>query len=390
MASIIIQPERAKPVRNRHPWIFSGAVLKVEGKPEPGEIVDIILPDNEFLAKGYYNVNSQIQVRLLSWEDETIDREWWRNKLQQAISLRGELKSNSAVRLINAENDFLPGLIVDQYGDWLVLQALTLGIDVRKDEIADLLAEIVKPKGIYERSDVDVRKLEGLNLAVSVLWGEEPPAHIEIEEAGVKLLVDIRTGHKTGTYLDQSLNRTTAGAWVRRKGIKRVLNVFSYTGGFGLHAARAGAEVVNIDSSSEALATAEQAFVRNGLKGEFAEADAFAYLRGAIEDQEQYDMIILDPPKFAQNKGQVDRAARGYKDINLHAFRLVQPGGYVFTFSCSGAINADLFQKIVFGALADSGREGQIVRTLGPGEDHPIALTFPEGAYLKGLLIRVL
>jgi len=306
----------------------------------------------------------------------------------EARAHRPQKGPRAVYRLINAENDFLPGLIVDRYGDWLVLQALTLGIDQRKQEIAKILVDLVEPKGIYERSDVDVRKLEGLKLESGALWGEKPPERIEVQE-NARQWVDVRYGHKTGHYLDQAVNRNLLYGLIDRIKPVRVLNVFSYTGGFGVHAALAGAEVVNVDSSPDVLDLARANFELNHLQSTYVESDAFTYLREAIERKELFDVIVLDPPKFAQNKQQVDKAARGYKDINLNAFRLIKSGGYLWTFSCSGAIDADLFQKIVFGALADAGRQAQILRHLGPGEDHPVALTFPEGAYLKGLLLRV-
>lgn len=395
LPTITLAAEREKPIRNRHPWVFSGGIKKRDGTPEPGGLVDVRAADGRFLARGYYNAESQIQARLLTWdEDEAITDTWWRIRLAKAVASRSQFfdrGADAAFRLINAENDFLPGLIVDKYGDWLVLQALTLGIDVRKQMIAEALAGLVKAKGVYERSDVDVRRLEGLPTAKQVLWGEEPPEQIEIvEEGGVRLLVDVRFGHKTGTYLDQAENRALAGRLVARTAAKRVLNVFSYTGAFGLHAAKNGADTVNIDSSAEALDVADSNYTLNGLAGgDMVEGDAFSFLRAEIEQNSTYDMIVLDPPKFAQSKQHVERAARGYKDINLHALRLIRPGGHLLTFSCSGAVDADLFQKIVFGAMADSGRTGQIVKWLSAGEDHPVALTFPEGAYLKGLVVRV-
>lgn len=391
MADIIIKAGREKPIRNQHPWVFSGAIDDVRGNPDSGDIVTIRTKDNMFLGRGYYNPKSQIQARILTWQDEPVNLEWWRTMIQRAVDARSHRpqKGPRAVyRVINAENDWLPGLIVDRYGDWLVMQALTLGIDQRKHDIAALLADLLQPKGIYERSDVDVRKLEGLRLESNHLWGEKPPERIEIQEMA-RHWVDVRHGHKTGHYLDQAVNRNLLHSLVERIKPVRVLNVFSYTGGFGVHAALAGAEVVNVDSSADVLALAKANFELNHLTSEYVEADAFSYLREAIERKDEFDVIVLDPPKFASNKQQVDKAARGYKDINLNALRLIKPGGYLWTFSCSGAIDTDLFQKIVFGALADAGRQAQILRHLGPGDDHPVALTFPEGAYLKGLLLRV-
>ncbi|MBK9122198.1 MAG: class I SAM-dependent rRNA methyltransferase [Chloroflexi bacterium] len=391
MNQITLVAGREKPVRNQHPWVFSGAIADIAGDPQSGDIVDVQSSAKEWLARGYYNPKSQIAVRLLTWRDEPIDDSWWHAQLQRAVTARSHRPQRgprAVYRLVNAENDYLPGLIVDRYGDWLVLQALTLGIDQRKAELAEHLAHLTHARGVFERSDVDVRKLEGLRPSVGVLWGEAPPEHIEIQE-NARLLVDVRHGHKTGHYLDQAPNRGLLYTLIERIKPARVLNVFSYTGGFGVHAALAGAEVVNVDSSSDALALARSNFELNQSEGELIEADAFSYLREAHQAGEQFDVVVLDPPKFAQNKQQVDKAARGYKDINLSAFRIIKPGGYLMTFSCSGAISEDLFQKIVFGALADAGRQAQILRHLGPGEDHPVALTFPEGAYLKGLLLRV-
>jgi 23S rRNA (cytosine1962-C5)-methyltransferase len=371
----------------------------------PGDIVTLVRPNGQFLARGYFNPRSQIVVRILTWQDEAIDEGWWRRALERAIHARtaggfdARTTTTGARRLINAENDFLPGLIVDQYGRWLVLQALTLGIDLRKTHLAELLWDIVQPDGIYERSDVDVRGKEGLKPVNAVLKGDAPPGLIDIEENGLRFQINLERGHKTGFYLDQRENRRLVQATIEelrrtQPGVTpNCLNLFSYTGGFGLYAASAGAgDVANVDSSHEALELAEANFALNGLPTdgvEFIQANVFDYLRDMREANALYDLVVLDPPKFAQNAQQVERAARGYKDLNLNAFACVKPGGYLFTFSCSGGVSADLFQKIVFGALADSGRQAQILRHLGPGDDHPVALTFPEGAYLKGLLLRV-
>jgi len=407
--TIIIKHGREKPIVNQHPWIFSGAIESVKDSPQPGDIVTVVSRKGEFLARGYWNEKSQIQVRILTWKDEEIDEGWWRRTLQRAIDGRAlnNIVSHDkdgqpiAYRLVNAENDYIPGLVVDRYDDWLVVQALTLHIDQQKKMIAQILAELTMPLGIYERSDVDVRGKEGLKPEIGVLWGETPPQHIPISEGygSVKFLVDIDKGHKTGFYLDQIENRELLSKLLSEDyaGECRLLNLFSYTGGFSLHALKnGGVHAVNIDSSYEVLELAEENFKLNdfhlgnhGESAEFIQADVFEYLRDAVANGDQYDVIVCDPPKFAHNEGQVQKAARGYKDLNLHCFKLIKPGGYLMTFSCSGAISADLFQKIVFGALADSGRQAQILRHLGPGDDHPVALTFPEGAYLKGLLLRV-
>lgn len=405
--SIVIKPGREKPIIQQHPWIFSGAIAQINGDPQPGEIVTVIDKKGRFLARGYWNAKSQIQVRILTWHDEPIDDAWWRKMLKRAIEGRGidhiayERGDNDggAYRMVNAENDFIPGLVVDRYGEWVVLQALTLGIDQRKNLIAEIIPEFTKTTGVFERSDVDVRGKEGLKDSVGVLWGKEPPKLIPIEEYGIEMLVDVYQGHKTGFYLDQRENRQLLGNLLSSdfSGHCDLLNLFSYTGGFSVHAlAQGGVHAVSVDSSHDALELAEQNIQLNGFDSgendescELIQADVFELLHDYAAEKKLFDIVVLDPPKFAHNAGQVDNAARGYKDINLNAFKCVKPGGYLMTFSCSGAISADLFQKIVFGALADSGRQAQILKHLGPAQDHPVALTFPEGAYLKGLLLKV-
>ena len=395
---VTIKPGREKPILQQHPWIFSGAIASAK-HAEPGEIVTVVSSKGDFLARGYWNAKSQIQVRILTWQDEPINDDWWRRMLKRAIDARyNRPQYNVGNRIINAENDFIPGLIVDRYADFLVLQALTLYIDQNKSQIAHLLAEAFEAAsipiaGIYERSDVDVRGKEGLKQSTGRLWGEEPPDLIHFGPEKLVNLVDIRKGHKTGYYLDQIDNHLILSDLSVEQEFyapaSRFLNLFSYTGGFGLATT---CHVVNVDSSADALALAAKTYQLNEwpeAEVEFIQSDAFEYLREAVARGEQFDVIVCDPPKFAHNKQQVERATRGYKDLNLHCFKLIKPGGYLMTFSCSGAIDADLFQKVVFGALADSGRQAQIIKHLGPAEDHPVALTFPEGAYLKGLLLRV-
>jgi 23S rRNA (cytosine1962-C5)-methyltransferase len=405
MSTIVIKKGREKPIIQQHPWIFSGAIERVEEHPKPGDIVTVISHDNRFLARGYWNPKSQIQVRILTWRDEEIDEDWWRRMLKRAIDARqpyNDYRSRTVYdegyRVINAENDYLPGLVVDRYVNWLSLQALTLHIDQNKAMIARLLVELfaeigIPVKGIYERSDVDVRHKEGLQQVKALLWGEEPPEFIQLGVEKLIYLVDIRNGHKTGTYLDQRKNHQILeelfGSVYEHDPEASLLNLFSYTGRFGL---TAGGRVVNVDASHDALELAEQNYKLCDFpedEAEFIQADVFEYLRDMAKQGEEYDVVVLDPPKFAHNAQQIEKAARGYKDINLNAFKLIKPGGYLMTFSCSGAISRDLFQKIVFGALADSGRQAQIVKHLSASDDHPVALTFPEGEYLKGLLLRV-
>ncbi len=396
-----IKRGREKPILKRHPWVFSGAIAHAENAAD-GDLVTLVDHKNRFLARGYWNSKSQIQERTMSWRDEPIDEGWWRRMLARAIDSRAGMDSGSdAYRLVNAENDFIPGLIVDRYADWLALQALTRYIDRQKERIADLLCELTGIENMYERSDVEARAKEGLAPAVGLLRGGPLPELVEICE-GARFQVDLAGGHKTGFYLDQRENRRAlaelvGGCLERADNQLTLLNMFCYTGGFGLAAGHFGsARSVNVDSSYAALELAEANFARNGYDAEahgetaeFIQADAFDYLRHCVSEEMTFDIVVLDPPKFARHKGQTQRAARGYKDLNLSAFQLVKEGGYLMTFSCSGAISRDLFQKIVFSALADAGREGQIVRQLSAAADHPVALTFPEGEYLKGLLLRV-
>jgi len=394
-ATVYLQPGKEKPVRQRHPWIFSGAVARVEGQPAPGDLVDVADARGEWLARGYYNARSQIVVRLLTWQhDEPVDAAFWRGRLAGAAALRAELRlepNTTAYRLIYAESDGIPGLIVDRYADWLVVQFLTLGVEARRELLLCLLAEMFSPRGIVERSDAMVRRQEGLEQRSGLAWGVAPPADLEIREHDLRFPVDLLGGQKTGFYVDQRANRRIVGAQARGR---RVLNVFSFTGAFGVHALAGGAaHVTNIDSSYEALAGAEAAMRLNDFdpdrQAESICGDVFQVLRAFRDEGRQFDLVILAPPKFARSKAELDGAARGYKDINLLGFKLLAPGGLLATFSCSGLVTPDLFQKIVFGASIDAGRRGQIVAKLSQGPDHPILLSFPEGEYLKGLLCRV-
>ncbi len=394
-ATLTLKKGRHKPVLNRHPWVFSGAIQAVEGEPSPGDLVNITDQGHNFLARAYYNPHSQIQARILSWAaGEAVDDAFWRRRIERAINGRVTLAlqpHTTAYRLINAEADGLPGLVVDQYGDYLVMQCLTLGIDRRKAQLVTLLADICQPRGIIERSDVDVRRKEGLTSSDGLLWGEAPPAEYLIQENGLIFGVDLAQGHKTGFYLDQRDNRALVGQpHIVAK--QTVLNLFAYTGGFAVYAAAAQASrIVNVDTSADALAQAERNIDRNGWQrpqDEYLAGDAFEVLRYYRDEGSRFDVIVLDPPKFAHSRRDIDQACRGYKDLNWLALRLLRPGGWLATFSCSGLISADLFQKVLFGAAVDAGRHTQIIRPLGQAADHPIALTFPESAYLKGFLCR--
>jgi 23S rRNA (cytosine1962-C5)-methyltransferase len=327
----------------------------------------------------------------LTWDEkEIVDEGFWARRLGVAISWR-VMGDHEARRLVNAESDGLPGLIVDRYGEWLIVQALTLGSEKFKPVIVQQLQALLRPRGIYERSDVDVREKEGLPQASGVLAGVEPPDRVEIDENGYRYLVDVKRGHKTGFYLDQRENRKKIQAYVAGAD---VLNLFSYSGGFAVSALKGGAKsVVNVDSSADALQLAQENLRLNGLSApaaDFVEADVFSYLRQLRAEQRTFDVIIADPPKLAQAQSQLERAARAYKDLNLIALQLLKPGGYLITFSCSGLVTPDLFQKIVFGAAIDAQREAQIVERLSQANDHPVLLSFPEGEYLKGLVCRAI
>ncbi len=391
MESVILYPGREKSLLRQHPWVFTGAIRTITGNPGLGETVVVQGAKGEYLGLGSYSPHSQIAVRLWTTvPNRVIDREFLAQRLDQALAGRAGMGDLSALRLVNAESDLLPGFVVDRYGDFLVCHFLTAGAEFWKADLIELLAERVPVKGIYERSDVEVRVKEGLPLRAGVLAGIEPPPLIEIQEGGVRFLVDLCQGHKTGFYLDQRINRALLGQY---SADKEVLNCFSYTGGFGVWALKGGAtHLTNIDTSAIALDLAAQNLALNGFAPEQTDnmvGDVFTVLRLFRDSRRQFDLIVLDPPKFAESRGQVERAARGYKDINLLAFKLLRPGGFLFTFSCSGLVEPQLFQKIVADSALDAHREAQILQRLSQSPDHPVALPFPEGEYLKGFICRV-
>jgi 23S rRNA (cytosine1962-C5)-methyltransferase len=395
MGTVVLRPGKEKPILNHHPWIFSGAIGRIEGDPTNGDIVEVLDHERDFLARGYINRHSQITVRLLTWyEGEKIDRSFWLRRIQKAIHHRQELldsEDTTACRLIHAESDLLPGLVVDRYGQYLVVQALTLGVERYKTEIVDVLVELLKPLGVYERSDVDVRGKERLAPTAGLLRGQEPSGLMEIRENGHTFLVDIKAGQKTGFYLDQRDNRRRLASYSAGR---TVLNAFAYTGSFAVYAASGGAgQITNVDTSAEALTLARRNMHENDLgsrNDEYIVGDVFEVLREYRTAGREFDLIILDPPKFAYSKTQVPAACRGYKDINMLSMQLLHPEGVLITMSCSGLVSPGLFQKVIFGASVDARRDVQVLERLSQAADHPVLLTFPEGEYLKGLICRVM
>lgn len=394
METLILKPDREKSLLRRHPWIFSGAIKSVTGHPDPGETVKVLTSGGDYIGLCSFNPESSISGRMWTFEEEVINREFFLSKMRIAINIRKDLhflnQLNTSCRLIHAESDGIPGLIVDQYGNYLVAQFLTAGIEKWKTEIIDGLIELTAINNIYERSDVDVRRLEGLEEKTGLLNGEEPNAQIGILEDGNSFLVDIKHGQKTGFYIDQRENRIKLAEFTMDKS---VLNCFCYTGGFTAYALRGGAKsVLSIDSSEEAIEIAKENVRINGFDSKQADwitGDVFKELRLLRDRGMKFDVIVLDPPKFASTTAQVPSAARGYKDINLLAFKLLNTGGTLFTFSCSGGVSRELFQKIVADAALDAGIRASIIGHLSQGPDHPIALNFPEGEYLKGLICKV-
>lgn len=400
MGQVSLKRGKEKPVLLRHPWIFSGAIARVQDAAD-GDTVDVLDGEGRWLARGYYNSRSQIAVRLWSWkEDEPIDRAFLRGRLERAIAARDSLidrEKTNAYRLVNAESDRLPGLVVDRYGEHLVLQSLALGVEQKKREIVELLAELLDPRGIYERSDADVREKEGLPPSVGVLHRATPPDRLEIVENGRRFLVDCKTGHKTGFYIDQRENRQRVAELLAlapaQRSLREMLNVFAYTGAFGVYGCSADSRihVVHVDASADALELARENMRLNGFEanGEYSEGDAFQVLRRYRDQARTFDVIVLDPPKFVYAQSQLQAGCRGYKDINLLAIKLLRPGGLLVTFSCSGLVSAELFRQVVFGAAMDAGRDLILLTRLTQAPDHPVLLSFPESEYLKGLVCRL-
>ena len=394
MTDITLHPHRDFSVLRRHPWIFSGAVARVSGEPAAGETVRVLGADGTALGYGAFSPESQIRVRMWTFDvSQTVDEAFIHDRIRRAVGARALFLADDvtdAYRLAHAEADGLPGLVADRYGDWIVCQFSTAGAERWKREIVEALQACVPCRGVYERSDLDVREHEGLAPVTGVLAGEEPPERIQITEYGCRYGVDVRTGHKTGFYLDQRANRHLIKRYANGA---EVLNAFSYTGGFGIAALAAGAtRVTHVDLSESALDLARENAALNTCHvdpADFIRGNVFEELRTFRDRGRSFDLVVLDPPKFAETKGSLMKAARGYKDINLLGMKLLRPGGILATFSCSGLMTAELFHKVVSDASVDARRDIQVLQRLQQAEDHPEGLCFPEGLYLKGLLCRV-
>lgn len=396
MKLITLKAGRDKSAIRRHPWIFSGAIDTVSGVPEFGESVEVYAYNGDFLGIAAYSPTSQIRARFWSFFEKTeIDELFFEERLETAIQLResrGFSISNplSAFRLIYAENDGIPGCIIDKYGEYYSVEILAAGPEKHREIIYNVLAKKTGCKGIFERCDSDVRKKEGMEKRTGVVYGIVPETPIPMEENGIRFLIYIRNGHKTGYYLDQRDARKRIG---ELSSGKKVLNCFCYTGGFGLFALKGNAShVYQVDVSKSALKIAKELLIENKLptaKATHTEADVFQYLRKCRDKGETFDLIVLDPPKFVEAKDHLQKGARGYKDINLLAMKLLSPNGMLATFSCSGLMDMSLFQKIIADAASDAKKDMQIIERFGQPADHPISLAFPEGQYLKGLLVQL-
>jgi 23S rRNA (cytosine1962-C5)-methyltransferase len=393
MVVLSLKPHKEKSLIRHHPWVFSGALADTAMDMASGTTVDIRSKDGHWFGRGAFSPHSQISVRIWTFDpNEPVDDNFFQIRLQQSIQRRHQLLkgcSTTALRLVNAESDGLPGLTVDQYNDYLVMQCMSAGVERWKDEIVEQLNRLVPNIGIFERSDANVRLKEGLKPLKRVASGQQPPALLEIREENVKLMVDLVNGHKTGFYLDQRENRKEILPYVAEA---EVLNCFSYSGGFTLYALAGGAKhVTNVEVSLPALELLQKNLAVNGFDPSLSDSvqgDVFEVLRQFVSQRRQFDLIVLDPPKFADSRSQLMSALKGYQDINRLAFKLLKPGGLLFTFSCSGLLDPGLFQKIVADAALDAQRKVQLIKKLGQAKDHPILFSFPEGSYLKGFICQ--
>jgi 23S rRNA (cytosine1962-C5)-methyltransferase len=385
-----LRPQR--PERLGHPWVFAGEIAEIPAEVRDGDVVRVVDSAGRFLGMAYGNRRSKITVRYLSRQDETIDAAWWRARVETALRRRarlGWLDATDALRLINAEADGLPGLIVDQYADVLVVQMLALGLESWRDTLIDALWEMVRPATIWERSDVAVRELEGLGQRAGLLAGTAPPDLVEIHEGPARLFVDVRAGQKTGMFLDQRRNRSAVASYADEAS---VLNCFAYSGAFGVHAGLAGARrVINVDISSQACELATYTMQMNGLadRHEVIEANCFDLLRDWSDRSTRLDLVVLDPPAFTKSRATLESALRGYKEINLRAMRLLRRGGILATCSCSQHVDDLTFKAMLQDAAHDARRELRLLEQLGQGPDHPVLLQAPETQYLICVIAEV-
>jgi 23S rRNA (cytosine1962-C5)-methyltransferase len=395
MQKVFLLKGKEKPVVHHHNWVYSGAIAKQDNGIGKGDMVMVCNNEGKFLAYGYYNEDSKIRVRLLEWDENVeINEAWWEKKIRNAYTLRKERVENedtNAYRVIFSEGDALPGLIVDKYDEYLSVQFLTAGLEVRKEMIVSILQKVIPVKGIYERSDSNARTLEGLGMSVGVLYGEKPPSNLLVKENGLLINTPIVEGQKSGYFLDQRENRKKVAAYT--KGLK-VLDCFSYTGGFSLNAKKAGAtEVWSVDSSASATEALSSNYKNNQLdcnEEHVITSDVFQFLRAAQQKNQHWDLIILDPPKLAPNRQNLPKAERAYKDLNLQAMLLMNSGDILATFSCSGSLSLEHFKQILAWAATDAGKELQFLEDLGHPIDHPVRAAFPESYYLKGVIARII
>lgn len=394
MYSVRLKKGKEKAVKHLHPWVFSGAIDQIKGKPDDGDIIMVTDHYDDFLAYGFYNSKSRVAVRLLEWNPETeINEDWWRKKIRKAVKYRDDLDTSdtNTYRLIFSEADYLPGLIVDRYADFLSVQLLTSGVERIKFILLNELQELLGPKGIFDRSDASARAHEGMEASSGgILLGAEPPEYVSVKENGIFYQVNIAEGQKSGFYCDQRENRKSVADHAQGK---KVLDCFSYSGGFSLNALSRGAsEVISVDSSALALETLKRNMEINSFNSiphRLIQSDVNKQLRVFREENEKFDIIILDPPKYAPSRSALTKATRAYKDLNRLAMLLLEEGGLLATFSCSGAVDLNLFKQIIAWAALDAGKDVQFIQQFSQPADHPVRSSFPEGEYLKGLLCRV-
>lgn len=391
-AQVFLQPRRARPFFGRHPWVFAGAIQRVDGIPSDGDVVTLRTDSGLYVATGLYNGQSNIRVRLYSWNPEQpIDDAFFRRKIQLAIQLREDLhliSPTGACRLVNSEGDGLSGLVVDYFAGWVVVQFTSLALYLRRDLICSLLNELMKPKGIHLRTERGIGKLEGMTAQDGPLMGELPPSPVVIDQGGLRYSIDLTEGQKTGFYLDQRENRLAVSALAQGR---RVLDCFTYSGGFALHAAAAGGtEVIGLDQSEPALNLARANAELNGLQNvRFERAIVAEALADRVQRGDLYGMIILDPPKFARQREGIPEALNGYRRLQALALRLLEPGGILVMCCCSGLISVDMLEEVLANLAAEENREIQILARRGAALDHPVSVSCLESHYLKCLILRV-